>query len=354
MIEIRTAQPHDKPQILALVSDAFGPQHAGRIGRTWDWQWQQDPRLSPPGYRGIVADWEGRLIATASLIPAGLFVQGQPRAAAWLTNVAVHEGLHRHALRKMGRDRTERRAKPTGSSRGLAARMFDHAARDQLLFGKRLSRPILVVARRNGFKDVPESNAWSRNLSFGQRLARLVGPWMASPLAILPNLCLRALPRPSAPLERLERDFDASFDELWDAARLSHGAIGRRDAQTLTWRYRRHPDTNYTALMIRYQGRLRGYVIVATRLKRRCLNGAIVDLMALPDDADAAFDLVAGAVRALKGLGADRVACFAAHPVLRGALERAGIRAESDPDAATVRGPVEPPIFITAGDGDGA
>ena len=57
MIEIRPGSDADRPQILARIEEVFGAEPARRAERLWVWQWQQDPRLATPGYRGIVAEW---------------------------------------------------------------------------------------------------------------------------------------------------------------------------------------------------------------------------------------------------------------------------------------------------------
>ena len=100
MIEIRPGTEADRPQILERMEEVFGAEPARRAERLWDWQWHQDPRLPSPGYHGVVAEWEGRVIGVLTTIPAGLHIGGEPVQAWWFVDVLVHWGLTRRALRE--------------------------------------------------------------------------------------------------------------------------------------------------------------------------------------------------------------------------------------------------------------
>ena len=90
MFEIRWARASDRPQILLLLREIFGDETALLAEKRWQWQWVEDPRLLQPGYKGFVIEWQGFLIASIAMIPAGLYLHGSPIDAFWFAESFVH------------------------------------------------------------------------------------------------------------------------------------------------------------------------------------------------------------------------------------------------------------------------
>ena len=99
LLLIRAGRREDQSAILALIAEIFGQEEAERASRRWDWQWHEDPRLKTPGYSGVVAEWEGQLVAAIGCIPAGLYLEGVPVEAFWFADALAHWGLIRKAMR---------------------------------------------------------------------------------------------------------------------------------------------------------------------------------------------------------------------------------------------------------------
>lgn len=356
MIAIRPGTDADRPQILARIAEVFGPEPAARAARLWDWQWHQDPRLSAPGYRGVVAEWRGQVIGNLATIPAGLYVGGEPVHASWCVDVLIHWGLARSALRE------QRRSSGSGGadlSRGLAAALLDHPAAGPIQLSKHLSDPITTIVERIGFHAVGETGSLHRRVSVRHPLGRALGRVLGDGLGAAIDLTLAPIPRPDALVQVWDGPFDPRFDALWDRARRLYPAIPLRDAATLNWRYRSHPDGGYTALTLGSARGVRGYCVflVYDRGQRRW--GKIVDLIFEPGDMEAMRALVAGALHLMRRRRAERAETFACGSEVALALAGLGfvprLPKSGRPQPLMARWLPEAArdIYVTQGDGDG-
>ncbi len=307
MIDIRPGTDADKPQILQRMEEIFGAEPARLSERLWDWRWNQDPRLPSPGYRGLVADWNGRLIGNLGTIPAGLHVAGEPVRAWWFVDLWVHWGLTRRALREARRDLA-----PGGPdlSRGIAAALFDHPEAGPIQLGKHISDPMMSISLRVGFEPQPDTGSMHRRVSTRHALARALGGPLGDLSGAIADLALPRIPRPTLAVERHDGPFDSRFDALWDGVRAAYPAICRRDSAVLQWRYRHHPDRDYQVLILGSAEALRGYCVFKVFERGRRRWGKIVDLLTAPGDDSAGRSLLAGALHALRRARVERVECF--------------------------------------------
>jgi hypothetical protein len=355
MIEVRAGTDADRPGILQLLEAVFGPGQARRTDQLWDWQWQRDPRLPRPGYRGAVALWGDRVIGSVGFMPAALHAHGEPMAAVWAVDGAVHFGWMRQALKKQ-RAAAKAAGTRTKGKRGgsIAAELLNHPIAGPMILGKLVSTPMQVVGRKIGFHDVEGSGYLARNLSFTPRIARFTGALVAPVLGLLPNLVAGRIARAPATVSVHEGEFDTGFDALWARCGGDYPCVARRDAIVLNWRYRNHPFRSYTTIVDRKGDLVRGYAVVTTFEKRRCLRGRIVDLFTRWEDESVAHGLLAGALRELRRQGADRVDCYLADDTLVPALGSVGFVRRSGYVPLMVRWPgAEAPLYVLAGDGDG-
>ena len=211
MITLRAGTDSDRPRILAGLEEVFGPEPAQHSDRLWHWQWHLDPRLAQPGYRGIIAEWEGRIIGNIAMIPAGLFIQGQPVACNWCVDTFVHWGLTRSAMRQARRNKEDIGL----GGKGLARAMLDRSHEDGIQLGKPIAAQMRTIALRIGFENRPESGSMHRRVSVRHALSRAIG---AAPSALITPIIDLALPRirrPQLPITPLDGPFDARFDSLW-------------------------------------------------------------------------------------------------------------------------------------------
>lgn len=353
MIDVRAANDRDRPQVIALIEEVFGAGEARRAERRWEWQWHGDPRLDRPGYKGVVAEWKGRLIASLSCIPAGLYVHGEPVTAWWGVDNLMHWGLTRQALRE------ERRSPASGGPRlakGLALALLDHPAAGPIQLGKHVAGKMIAIGTREGigFEPVPGSGRWTRRLSTVPRLRQVLGGPTGTLAGKLADLALPRMPQATPAASVLEGAFDVRFDRLWDQARREHAAITRRDAALLDWRYSRHPDTDYTALVLEEPGGVRAYAVFSRFLRDGRCRGKLVDLLTRAGDVEAAGALIASALRHMRRQGVERVEFYACGGGLAALLRRFGFRPTAKDYPVMQRGLPAAALYVTDGDGDGA
>ena len=353
MFEIRAGRESDKAEILELIKDVFGADQALRAERRWHWQWQEDPRLDRPGYQGVVAEWDGRVIGTLSSIPCGLYLAGQPVAASWFTDSVVHWGRLRRALREQ-----KRRGEPAGPdlSGGIAAALMNHPAAGDIQLGKHITGPMVAIGSKIGFTPLKDMGSWARLISFRQPLESMLGKYAGMLLASVADLFITKIPKPSLAVTPLEGDFDPRFDELWASAKREYPAITRRDRATLDWRYRRHPDTAYTVLTVEDKGVLSGYLVYSIFFRHGQRRAIIVDALAQYGNTLALGSLIAAALRQMRLGGVHKVECYSGGSMLTSELKRAGFapRIKKGKDHPTmVRGLPDVDLYITRGDGDG-
>ena len=360
VITLRPGSDADRAQILARTEEVFGAEAARRSERLWAWQWHGDPRLGRPGYRGIVAEWRGQIIATLATIPAGLHIRGVPTEAWWQADALVHWGLTRQALRDAKRERD----RPLGVeqpdlSRGIAAALLDHPAAGPIQLGKHVADAMRTIGLRIGFVPQAHSGSRHRRVSLRHPMARRIGDGLARPLAAVIDLALPRIPRPRLPVAPLEGPFDHRFDTLWRECRGAYPAICLRDRATLSWRYQAHPDQSYRTLILEEDRGLRGYCVYKVLDQERRRRGKIVDLLTAPADEAARLALLAGARQGMRRASVERAECFASGAAVGRTLSALGfsLRLPKSGRSQTLLTRHLPAdtgeIYVTQGDGDG-
>lgn len=357
MISIRPASDADRPQILARIAEVFGREHAARLDRLWEWQWRLDPRLPTPGYRGVVAERHGEIVGTLTTLPAGLQIGGKPVVAHWCVDCLVQPDLRHRLLAERARQGGQPPA--ADAPRDIAAALLDHPAAGPIQLVKHISPPGLRLLERAGFSAVADSGSLHRRVSLSHTLTGALGRPLGAALGAVADLALPLGPRPRLALEVLSGGFDARFDRLWEEIRGRYPAIGRRDARTLEWRYRQHPESDYRVVVTGDGARLRGYAVLLAYEKGRRRWAKIVDLLTAPGDTEAIRALASGALRLLRDWRAERVetfACGAGIAATLGALGFVPRRARSGqalPLMVRALPPAAAGLYATQGDGDG-
>ena len=353
--EIRKARDSDRPEIIGLIRDVFGDEAADRADARWAWQWHQDPKLGAPGYQGMVAVWEGQLLASMATIPSGLFVDGHPLPdTVWFADALAHWSRVRKALRSLGRSGLK--AQGIDLSSGLVGAILNHPECPRHHLGKHLTDPMLVVAYKVGAVDQPGTGSWARTVSLKALLARYLGRPLGWLLGSVADYFLPAIPRATLAVENYEGPFDARFDDLFEDAVRQHRAITRRDAAVLNWRYRQNPDTQYEVMTLSQGEVLLGYVVFGRFDRHGQPRAHVLDLLARKDDPKVLKALVAGCLRRLRQDGVTRLECYCGSKAVQDVLEDLGFRERRHRDQAmptVVRRIHVPELYVTRGDGDG-
>jgi hypothetical protein len=353
--EIRKARESDRPEIIGLIRDVFGDEVADRADARWAWQWHQDPKLEGSGYQGMVAVWEGQLIASMATIPSGLFVDGQLLPdAVWFADALAHWSRVRKALRSLRKAGSEDAGVDLSS--GLVGAILNHPECPPHHLGKHLTDPMLVVAYKVGTVDQPGTGSWARMVSLKALLARHVGRPLGWLLGTIADLFLPAIPGSSRPVETLKGPFDARFDRLFEDALVHHHAITRRDAAVLNWRYRQNPDTDYDVLTLSEGKVLKGYLVMGRFERHGQPRAHVLDLLAEKDDPSVLKSLLSECLRRLRDEGVTRLECYTGSTAVQEVLEALGFRQRLHRGQAmptVVRRIDVPELYVTRGDGDG-
>jgi hypothetical protein len=353
--EIRKARESDRPEIIGLIRDVFGDEAADRADARWAWQWHEDPKLEGRGYQGMVAVWEGQLLASMATIPSGLFVDGKPLPdAVWFADALAHWSRVRKALRSLKKSGLKDEGLDLSS--GLVGAILNHPECPRHHLGKHLTDPMLVVAYKVGTVDQPGTGSWARTVSLKALLARYLGRPLGWFLGAFADLFLPAIPKPTAPVGIHEGPFDARFDDLFEDALRHHRAITRRDAAVLNWRYRKNPDASYDVLSVSEGEILLGYLVMGRFERHGQPRAHILDLLARKDDPMVLRSLLAESLRRLRREGVTRLECYTGSRVVQQVLGDLGFRqrlhrGQSMP--TLVRRIEVPELYVTRGDGDG-
>jgi hypothetical protein len=351
-VELRVAGEADREGILEVIAAALGAEHAREVEQLWDWRWRQCPHLPRPGYYGGVGIWRGEVVATVTFLPAGLCRGGEPLSAFWGVDAAAHPGRLREVLRE-----SHRRRKREGGERvrpSIVEDLLVFPDAPTAMIAKNLTPRMQTVARRVCHQLATGGGNLMRGLSVRPRLSRFLGRRLAPVAAFLPDRLIGLFPRGLAGAEIRDGDFDDSFDDLWRAAWPEYPIIGRRDAATLNWRYRRHPFQTYTTIVHREGGRLRGYAVVTVVEKRGRSRGRVVDLLTRRGDEESAVRLLTGACRILLKRGVAHVDCYVSHEDQKTPYRRLCFKSRTAPSPLFVMGECDGEFYLTAGDGDGS
>ena len=262
-------------------------------------------------------------------------------------------------MRQALRDQRRQASAGPNFTHGIAAALLDHPAAGPIQLAKHIADPMMVIMGRIGFTTIPGTCSLRRRVSVMHTLARGLGRPLGGLIGAVADLGLPLGPRPRLPIEVLAGGFDGRFDRLWEEVRGRYSALGRRDARTLDWRYRQHPEGDYRVLTTGAGERLRGYLVLLTNQTRGRRRAKFVDLLTAPDDSEAIRALLSGALRWLRDWRAEKVETFACGNGVAAILGSMGFTPPLDkagqPHPLMVRGlpAAAEGIYVTQGDGDG-
>jgi hypothetical protein len=102
--------------------------------------------------------------------------------------------------------------------------------------------------------------------------------------------------------------FDDRFDDLWKESKNSHNIILKRDSTYLNWRYKNNPEIEYRIFSAEKEKKILAWIVVRTLDRFNLKNGAIVDILALPDQEENVHAMILKAVEFLKQKNVDLLA----------------------------------------------
>jgi predicted N-acetyltransferase YhbS len=253
---IREARAADAPGIRALFSRTFG---AELPEGEWRWKFPDDP----DGWFGIVAEQSGEIVGHYAGWGMRFLLDGRETLLYSVGDVATDP-----RARGMGR----------GAYRAMAGAFYEKVA------GKGV--PFCF-----GFPN-------ARALAISHRL---VGSRTLFPIR---EIAVPIDAFPPAPADARAGDFvDASFDSLWDAARvgISYGAV--RDRLRANWRFHARPSRYYRMVWMGEPAAMRAWAVLSVTGEK----AVVADYLAAPSDEPGLSSLFAAAAAEAARLGAREV-----------------------------------------------
>lgn len=241
-LEIRPYAPGDEQEILKLFAASFGRELDADV---WKWRFIDNP--SDPGRMFIHLMWDGPVLAGHYAVsPVRMNISGQIRLTALSMTTMTH---------------------PDYAGRGVFTT---------------LAESVYNELQRSGYYMVWGFPNHNSHYGFIRRL-----DWTdvyQVPMLRLTRKAVRRAPSSSTRVHEIWR-FDDDVDELVAGALDAEKVWVVRDKDYLTWRYLLEPSQKYTAFGLRESGRLRGYMITKLYWNGPQLEGDIVDLLAVHDEA---------------------------------------------------------------------
>jgi hypothetical protein len=220
----------------------------------YEWIYQENPAGRGRAWF-VCAGRDDEVIGAASVFPRFVWIDGQLALSAQVGDFAVEK-----SHRSLGPALMLQKATLAPVDEGEFAFCYDCPPHDRGM----------ATFQRLGLSAVCRMSRHSRLISADSAIRRRVpgGPMVQVPLAIAANLWLRASAvanrRPKGiEIEIHEGPFGAEFSSLdEELAKSEAGSLrGRRHADDLNWRFRRHPARAYRVVTARREGNLLGYAV---------------------------------------------------------------------------------------------
>lgn len=282
-MEIRSYAPGDEQEIRNLFKVSFGRELDAKF---WKWRFMDNP--SDPDRLFIHLMWDGPVLAGHYAVsPVRMNIAGQERLTALSMTTMTH---------------------PEYAGRGIFTQLAESVYRE---------------LQRAGYYMVWGFPNHNSHYGFVRRLE-----WTdiyQVPMLRVMRPHLRRSTSLSARVQIIER-FDDRVDALLESALGAEKFWVVRDEQYLNWRYISEPSHKYTALGLWDDGRLEGYIITKLYTNGQQLEGDIVDVLAVHDEASW-DELLSHALHVLLEKGATAInGWFNPHHPAHRLLERWGFR----------------------------
>jgi hypothetical protein len=257
----RETTPADADDWARLFNSCFGKQ---KDAATFRWKYLDNPH--GPAVARVATDAGGRVVGAYAYLPRRFRLSGQP-----VTLMQAVDAM----------------TEPDWRGRGIFTGLDDIVCEASGVAGVPWAfaysgRRSLKGFLSNGWQQIGTAALWRctfAHRSGARRMGRLapLGTLLAPVMDVLVGWRHRARLSDGADqlLVRLDR-FDASVDELFEAAAPRTGLVGERSAAWLNWRYVDNPTGRQECFAIQDDGHLAGYLVAEWHDGR----GYLVDHMA--------------------------------------------------------------------------
>jgi hypothetical protein len=278
----------------------------------YDWFYIQNPQGT--ACLNLLHGNDGSLVGSLGVGARQVFVDGVARRGGVLVDFVVSP-RHRSVFPALTLQRKGR----------------EHALRSMELIYGLPSPKAASVCKRLETQVSFELPRYARVLRFQAYLRRVLPAWLATPVSWIfdaadrVRLSARLL---AAPIyAEWVREYDESFDTLWNAFDKRGQCIGVRDREFLRWRFGGQPGHAFDALAIRSRrdGSLRGYFVC----DRSGEALSVADCLSIGSEDELVQSLLLLSLKARKlGMASVNIR-VTGQPALGRALHRAGFRVRS-------------------------
>ena len=247
MMEIRPYNKGDEHGILKL--DQMVEEHPWnrRNLQNWNWKYRGD---NPAGESLVwVAENQGNVVATFSVMPMNYFVEGEEVRGSHSIAMIVHPDWQNRGLIKFVAEDALRATEEEGIP---------------FTYGYPNDNAYALHIKLLGYEDVSRQKLWERKLvpdkNIGKNIEDFGVDWR--------------------PIEK----FDLLVDQLWNRAKLELQVAVIRSKEFLNWRYLFRPDVEYHVFGAYDREGLRGYCVLKLYQEADILRGHFIDLFCVDGD----------------------------------------------------------------------
>ncbi|UCE73111.1 MAG: GNAT family N-acetyltransferase [Methanomassiliicoccales archaeon] len=291
---IRSYNDGDENRIIELFNSIF---KKSRTKDEWNWEFKQNPQ----GFKALVAVDKNRIAGHLGALHRNIKI-GQKMAATSLeVDGMTHPDYGRQGIFvSLGR-RLLSELKEEGFGIVIGFPNENALPGHRKLGAIELFTPPVMIRPVN-FKNVSKR---SFSNGFLRAIGKAAGKFMFSTVyrikkaKVEDEVKIRNIP-----------EFDERFDKFWNDASSSQSIILERNSRYLNWRYVRCPGNCYTIFVAEKRNQILGYIVVRVLEKFDLRNGAIVDILALPNQKNSAHALLLKAMEYLKSKEVDLIACL--------------------------------------------
>lgn len=271
---IRFYQPGDEAQIQELYTKVFKKD---RSKKHWEWKFLDNPAEMNPFI--LVFEEDGNILGHISLWVADAYVMGEEAKISLRVDTMVDPDARGKGIYRQLNEHMLSEAKKAGIS---------------YLYGFPAPKAKDLLIKYTTAIEVDNISRYMTILNpINIGIGMLGG--VLSPLKPVGRLYQKWRLRRAMDVElpdgwKLEEaaEADARFDELSKATRTLKPVMLKRDAAYLNWRYKQHPDKDYTILALSKREDLKGFIVVKkekTPLKKGEVTiGYIVDWLGIEEE----------------------------------------------------------------------
>lgn len=328
-VVVRQATREDKPALFEFIRKAYGQDSARKIPDRWRWEFEENPEWKGSDLPVWIAVDGEKIVGQTCAMPFRLRFGGTTYSASWSVDTIVLPECQGQGIGTL-LQRANAQANPifmslsmSKANRTVKSKIGSAPLPPATCYSRLLDCPASFVKDYLRFRTKNHRGASAAvRIACGYFGAHYLISGLARPVLFVRRTLAGLTLRPSAGFSlEVRQDFDASADELWLRAAPGFDAIAERNSGYLNWKFVRQPGLKYRIRYLRFNGALRGYLVLREPDPSEPDIGVVAELFALPDDEQAIAELVRGAIASFSGKTC-AIEAATSHPAFQKAFAR--------------------------------